>query len=316
MTDLETKYGQIKNTVSAEYYESGIVKRCVVRQKNEIRLACGTLIPQYKDDGKRKKLLKSMTFYANGSLESVILQNITLIKTQWGSFPAEMVTFYESGAIKRIFPSFGTITAFWTEQDEKDFSPEFALDLPFGAFHGRAINLMFYETGKLKSMTLWPRDSLMIGTPAGIIETRIGFRLYPDGKIQSLEPLGPVPVKTPIGVVPAYDPDAMGIDGDKNSLNFANDGSIQSLLTGRVSVTVERGYEKIGEHKPSSRKSGYFDNMLALEPMKISFADGIVQFGKRKDKKAAAVYSIEECTFLIESFCSDGFRNICEECYG
>lgn len=316
MTCAETKYGRIKDIVFGEYYQTGNIKRCVVKQKNKIDLACGALIPQYQDDAKRKRLSKSVTFYENGSLETVILQDITRIPTKLGSIPAEMVSFYESGAIRRIFPSFGTISAFWTEEDERNFSPEISLDLPFGAFCGKAINFMFYETGELRSMTLWPKDSLTIDTPAGAIATRIGFGLYPDGKIRSLEPQALAPVKTPIGVIPAYDPDAIGIDGDKNSLRFSRDGSVEALLTSAASVTVTRDREKIGEHGPSSKKSDYFDGMFALEPLKISFHGRSVCFGKRKDDKAEAEYSADECGFIIEPFSSKGFHNTCEECYG
>jgi hypothetical protein len=316
MSCAYTKYGLIKDTVLADFYQNGSIKRCVVKQRNEIQLACGTLIPQYQEDGKRKKLVKSMTFYQDGSLESIILEDITMVETKLGSIPAEMISFYESGAVKRIFPSFGTITAFWTEKDEEEFSPELSLDLPFGAFHGKAINLMFYETGELRSMTLWPKDSMVIETPAGKIRTRIGFSLYRDGNIKSLEPQEPAPVNTKIGVIPAYDPDAMGIDGDKNSLNFAKDGSVDFMLTSGASVTVLRENKKIGEHEPYSKKCEYFDNELALEPMKISFAGRVVGFGKRKDQKAEAEYPIAKCKFLIGAFSSDSFRNSCEECFG
>lgn len=315
MTCVETKYGWIKDITFDEYYPTGNIKRCVVRQKNEINLACGALFPQYQDDAERKRLSKSLAFYENGSLEKIILQDITPIATKLGSIPAEMVSFYENGAIRRIFPSFGTISAFWTEEDEKIFSPEISLDFPFGTFHGKVINFMFYKTGELRSVTLWPKDSLMIDTPAGILETRIGFSLYLDGKIRSLEPRAPVQVKTLIGVVPAYDPDAIGIDGDKNSLCFARDGSVESLLTSGASVTVMRNQQRVGKYEPSSRKSDYFGGTFALEPMKISFNGNCVHFGKRKNEKTTE-YSTEECEFLIEPFSGEGFRNTCEECDG
>lgn len=316
MTTIHTKYGLIKDITLAAYFEDGTLERCAVSQKNPLHLACGTIVPQYKDDGRRKKLVKSMTFYPNGVLESVILQDITLIKTNLGSIPAEMITFYEDGTIKRVFPSFGTISAFWTEEDDREISPDLALDLPFTRFHGKAINVMFYPSGALKSMTLWPGTSMLIDTPAGKILTRIGFSLYPDGKIRSVEPLEPVPASTPIGVIPSYDPDALGADGDRNSLVFSEEGSVQSLITSKAGVTVMLGTEKIGEHTPLPKNCDYYDNRLALEPLEICFAGKTVSFGKRNGNSRKSRYSIYECDFLIHPINTDGFCNICEECFG
>lgn len=315
MIFIDTRYGKIKDAALEDYYPNGGIRRCIVRRKNKFNLACGKLIPQYLDDGKRKKLVKSMTFFENGNLESIILQETTPVKTGLGSIPAEMVSFYECGAIRRTFPSFGTISAFWTQKDEKEGSPALSLQLPFGIFHGKAINLMFYETGELRSMTLWPGDTIPIETPAGKIRTRIGFSLFRSGAIHSLEPQAPVPVKTPIGIIPAYNPDAIGIDGDKNSLHFTEDGSIKSLLTSEAIVTVTQDQGILHRHGPSPRKNDYFDDAEALEPMKVSFADGTVRFGPRKGQKAEANYLIAESRFQIEPFRTDGFRNICEECY-
>jgi antitoxin component YwqK of YwqJK toxin-antitoxin module len=315
MICADTKVGLLADVALAEYYACGDLKRCVVKQKNAIELGCGTLIPQFWDDGKRKKLVKSVTFYESGNLESVILQDSTPVQTKLGCIPGEMITFYENGAIKRIFPSFGTISAFWTEVDEKNFSPEISLELPFGDFKGKAINLMFYETGDLKSMTLWPRDSMLIQTPAGKINTRIGFCLYPDGKIKSVEPLKPTPVSTPIGCVPAYDPDAIGIDGDNNSLVFTENGNVESLLVSTAILIVMEENEKTGVFAPSSKRSDYFDDAFALEPLKIGFAGKNICIGKKKDNDARAEYAISDCRFLIEPFDTKGFRNTCEECY-
>jgi hypothetical protein len=314
MTVVPTKYGFIKGITLAAYFDDGNLERCAVNQKNAISLACGTIVPQYKDDGRRKKLVKSMTFYPDGVLESAILQDITLIETGLGRIPAEMITFYEDGTVKRIFPSFGTISAFWTEEDDRELSPELTFDLPFLHFHGKAVNLMFYPSGTLRSMTLWPGDSVAVDTPAGTVPARIGFSLYPNGKIRSVEPLEPVPVSTPIGIVPAYDPDALGADGDRNSLVFSEKGYVQSLLTSEAGVTVMLGTEKIGEYAPLSKSCDYYDNILALEPLEISFTNQTVSFGRRKGSKEKSRYSISECEFLIHPINTDGFCNTCKEC--
>ena len=316
MTYMDTKYGVINDVTAFDYYDNGDIRRCIVCGKNLIKLTCGTVVPQYIDDGKRKKLIKSMTFYKAGNLDTVILQNITSVETSLGVIPAEMVTFYESGSVKRIFPSFGTITAFWTEEDEYEFAPEISVRLPFGKYQGKAINIMFTETGELKSMTLWPKDSLPIETAQGKIITRIGFSQYADGKIRSVEPRKPVLLNTPIGALRAFDPDALGIDGDNNSVVFARDGGIKSLLTSEISVTVMRDGEAISSFAPIIKSSNYFDDELALDPLKISFANGFVRFGRRNNAGPEGEYHISEHEFLIEAFNSEGYRNLCEECCG
>lgn len=290
-----------------------MLKRCILKQENTITIYCGTFIPQYEDDGKRKKLMKSITFYDNGNIASMVLQNITNVNTKLGVIPAEMITFYESGAVKRIFPSFGTVTGFWTEKDEYLISPELKLDLPSGVFHNKVINVSLYETGDLKSITLWSKDAIVIKTLTGEIQTRVGFCLYPNGKIKSVEPFRGVRIDTKIGTITASDPDALAIDGDNNSLVFSEDGSILSLLTATTQVTVT-SHGETNIHTSSFKKSDYFDDRLAVEPMKISFSNDFVQFGKRKQKTTDASYKISECLFKIETLDTQDCFNTCEEC--
>jgi antitoxin component YwqK of YwqJK toxin-antitoxin module len=310
-----TNYGVLKGIASAEYHENGILKRCILKQKNAISIPCGIFIPQYKDDGKRKKLMKSMTFYESGNIASMVLQDPLSVNTRLGSLPAEMITFYESGTVKRIFPVFGSISAFWTEDDEYNISPELQINLPFDVFKGKVINITLYENGELKSITLWPKDTILIKTHAGEIQTRIGFCLYPDGKIKSVEPYSALNVNTPIGKVLAFDPDALGIDGESNSLVFSENGSVKSLLTSMVKITVFCRDGKEIVHKPSFKRSYYFDDKLAVVPMKISFFDGCVCFSKRKSEKSDAEYKISECSFRIDDFVTKDCHNTCDECY-
>ena len=315
METASTNYGVLKGITSAEYHENGILKRCTLKQKNIISIPCGIFIPQYEDDGKRKKLLKSMTFYENGNIASMVLQDPLSVNTRFGSLPAEMITFYESRTVKRIFPVFGSISAFWTEEDEYNISPELQINLPFDVFKGKVINITLYETGELKSITLWPKDTILIKTHASKIQTRIGFCLYPDGKIKSVESCGVLGVNTPIGIIFAFDPDALGIDGESNSLVFSEDGSVKSLITSVVQITVFCRDGKEIVHEPSFKKSYYFDDKLAVVPMKIRFFGGCVCFGKRKRETSDAEYKISECSFRIDDFVVEDCHNTCDECY-
>jgi len=310
-----TKYGLFEDIAFPNYYNNGALKRCILTQRKTVTIPCGTFIPQYSDDGKRKILTKSITFHENGNISSIVLQDITPVHTSLGRIPAEMITFYESGALRRIFPSFGILNAFWTENDEHRISPELKLDLPFGSFNGKVINITFFETGELKSFTLWPDDAIIIKTPTGEIQTRIGFCLYPDGKVRSVEPYITINVDTPIGIVPAFDPDALGIDGECNSFVFSEDGSVESLLTSMAQITVTyNGGEKF-VHAPSFKNSNYYDDKRAVVPMKISFSQEWVYFGQRERKTTDAKYKISECSFQIDHFDTQNCHNICDDCF-
>lgn len=313
METANTKYGTFEDIGLSDYYENGMLRRCIVRRAYRVTLPCGTFTPQYLDDGNRKKLFKSMTFYADGTLSSMILQQTERVRTTLGDLPAEMVTFYESGAIKRIFPTFGTISAYWTESDEYALSPVLDFDLPACAFLGKIINIAFFETGEPKSLTLWPGDSALVETPVGAMRTRIGFCLYREGTVRSVEPPAPAEIDTPIGRIPAFDPDAIALDGETNSLVFTRDGAIESLLTCTARIVATDPYDKRTTHAPAFQSSLYFDNRQAVVPMKIRFSDGGVSFGSRKGP-AAAVYDMEKSAFQIEPVSIAHCANTCDEC--
>ena len=75
-------------------------------------------------------------------------------------------------------------------------------------------------------------------TPLGNIKARIGMSFYSDGKLKSIEPATPFVVSTPIGNFMAFDKDASGINGDSNSLLFAEDGSLRSFATSSNTIKV------------------------------------------------------------------------------
>lgn len=308
-----TKYGVFNDIALSDSYENGTLKRCIVKRACQVTLPCGTFTPQYLDDGNRKKLLKSMTFYPDGTLSSIILQQPERVQTALGDLPAEMVTFYESGAVKRVFPTFGTLSAYWTESDEYALSPVLNFDLPVCAFSGRVINIAFYETGEPKSLTLWPGESTFVETPMGAMRTRIGFCLYREGTLRSMEPPVPAEIDTPIGWIPAFDPDAIALDGETNSLVFTGDGAIESLLTCTAKIIAVNQHNEQAVHAPAFQNSFYFDDRQAVVPLKIRFSDGRVSFGRRKSP-AATIYNMEESIFRIEPVNIAHCVNTCGEC--
>lgn len=310
----DTQYGILKGIALSDYYANGMLMRCVLHEKNTISLPCGDLVPQYENDGKRKNLVKSITFYPSGKIASVVLQQIEYVDTSLGKLPAEMITFYENGMIKRLFSTFGSISGFWTEKDERKISPEVKLALPDTFFDGKVINISFYDSGEFKSLTLWPKDTIILHTPAGVMRSRIGCCFYKNGRLKSAEPCSPLEVNTPAGVIPAYDPDALGIDGNCNSLNFYEDGSVKSLLTSLAKVVVTGVDGKLHIQEPTYRSSYYFDGRQAVVPMKISFSADLVLFGSRKDNARQAAYCLSDSKFKVEPVDVTSCRNICEEC--
>jgi hypothetical protein len=303
----------LRNIKYPEYYPDGALRQCVFTERTPLELPCGTLIPQYLSDPQRKRLTRSVEFFPDGALKTVVLQEVTDVETSVGVIPAEFVTFSESGTLRRILTSYGVITGFWTEQHEYEFIDAATYRLPFGTFEGKTINLTFYESGAFESFTIWAYERFELDTPVGRIPIRIGAGCYEDGTLESTEPLWPLEIETPIGTIEAYDPDAEGIDGGWNSLNFTQDGKLRSLLSIGSQVTVLQNGTVVETIGPQSVLSHYQDAQT-LEPFKVSFENGSVRFGGREDSPDDAVYSRADYDFLVEPFDTTGFQLGCIGC--
>jgi len=221
MNAVLTKYGDLKGVVSAEFYSNGILKECILDEYNEIYINYGKLVPSYENEGVRKKYTKSVSFYETGEIKSIALQKQKPINTRIGIIPAEFITFYPSGNIKRIFPLNGKISGYWTEDDEYNLAEEFKLNFEVGVFKTKFISLQLYDNQEMKSITLWPKERIKLSLPIGDVEVKTGISFYKGGKIKSLEPSKPILINTPIGSINAYDTTALGIHGDSNSLCFS-----------------------------------------------------------------------------------------------
>jgi hypothetical protein len=190
----------------------------------------GGLIPAFTETNRRKNKY-SVEFYKEGMIKAVALDEMQEIITPIGEFPAELVTFFETGELKRFFPLDGKISGMWTEEEEKALGIPLSFALPFTSFTAIISGIAFYKTGDIRSITLFPGETVSIKTKYGEITARNGFSLYESGRLESLEPSLPVKIKTPIGALHAYDPNAIGINADINSLVFNEDGSLASLTT-------------------------------------------------------------------------------------
>ncbi len=311
MNTVSTRYGWLTGADSIEFYPDGTVAECMLHSPNQLRTPYGKLIPQYGDGGSRRKYARSLSFHRGGVLKSISLHEQTRIATPIGIFPAELLTFYENGNICRLFPLNGKLTGFWSEANEYELAEEFHFKLPFAEFKRKIISIHFYENGAMRSLTFWPKDSLMIDTPMGKIPIRIGFSLYPDGTLQSLEPKSPLPVDTPIGKITAYDFNANGMSGDDNSLCFTPAGDVQSLITSsdRIMMTDPKG-NRIS-FGPGLTPNICDDQKMEPVPLHIEFTpEGIVY-----DKKGETRYKRELYTYAIQTDHLE-MERLCEECSG
>jgi len=308
MNEITKKHKTIKGIYLMDQYSNGNIRDCVLNKENIIKTKYGYLIPQYEDSGERRKCNISLSFYNDGSLKSISLQEKTSIETVLGVFKAEYLTFYKTGNIKRLFPLNGKLTGYWSEEDEYRLAEKYDFNFYFGKFRERVIGINFYESGEAKSITLWPKDKVIIETPIGSAEVRIGFSIYPSGKIKSFEPFIPIEVETPIGIIMAYDNQAIGIHADSNSLKFSEKGKLEALKTSfnEVEVIDRNGVKRI--YKPQLRTSEIDETAIDIIPMNIEFYGNKVRFNNEEDE-----FNIDQCNFSISKF-SLNSKKACSSC--
>lgn len=271
MKKVNTRYGMLKGVSFIDRYPDGSIKDCVVTEPNELPTPYGVLVPLFQDHEVRRKSGKPVTFYPNGLLKNLPLQNQTGIPTPLGDLPAEYLSFYENGSLHRIFPLDGKMSGYWTEEDERDLARAVDFDFPCGRFKSRIIGIQFYPDGAAKSVTLWPGELISVLSPLGYIEARTGLSFYPGGELKTLEPARPTPVQTPLGILYAYDCQALGLNGDANSLCFSATGTLLSLLTStdEIELTAKTGAKQL--FKPGLKPNLFNPDVSDPVPLKVEF---------------------------------------------
>lgn len=244
----------------------------------QIETQAGTLIPIYEVEDHGRQKLTPIRLYKDGIPKSIPLQNATVIKTSVGDISTELVTFYESGAICRLFPLNGKLSGYWSEKNEYKLTKELIIPTQPGVIKVRPIYLHFYETGELKSITFWPAERVEIKTPLGVITVKTGISFHKSGAISSCEPHQPLLVDTPLGLIEAYDPDPNGMNGESNSLSFDEHGKLISLSTTKTVVTVTDKDRKVTSFSPLVQRSRCSDTTFSVEPLKIKFLENEIIF--------------------------------------
>jgi hypothetical protein len=266
-----------------------------LKEKNEIDTPYGTYIPQYSGQDVREKYNGSISLYHSGTVRSIALEKMSYIESPIGILPAEFIMFYESGALKRVFPLNGKITAFWTEEDEGELCPVLTVPTKCGIVSSKLINVTFYESGAVRSVTMWPGERAEIDTPVGKVKIRIGFSLHEDGSLRSFEPARVTLLDTKIGKISAFDMMALGINADEGSIMFSPSGELVSLRTvdNRIKVIHDGREETIS---PVTHPSMTSDVGTETDPLTITFENGHVILNNGETKR----FPIENSKFIVE----------------
>lgn len=295
MEALKTKYGEIACYQNLEKYPSGNPASLIFTGRVRIKTPVGVIIPQYTVDDHGRRVLKPIIFHENGNLRKVPLQEAAEIETKYGKISAELVMFYKNETLKKLFPLNGKLSGYWGEKDEYALAEDIELQLPCGAIKAKLINLVFYENGNVKSITLWPQERVEAKTPIGTIPVKVGISFYEDGSVKSVEPADPCTVETKIGPISAYDNDPQGIMGDINSLQFNNQGEVTALSTTKSAVILRNAAGGEIRYAPSKKESLCSENIAVTIPLQIEFTNETIRFNHRPSEE----YNLSECSFEV-----------------
>lgn len=217
---------QLVGVESVQYGKNHCVESCRFHDKNTIIVGSNTYIPRYSEPDHRSKHREALAFHESGEVRSIYLEGIQQISTSIGQLEAELVTFYKSGKIHRIFPLYGQISAYWSEEDEKQLAKKMTVQVGNHEITGKISCIRFYESGAVKSITLWTGEKITLTIGGQVITGRIGISFYESGEAESIEPVFHSYVEIEGKKLHVYNPFACGITGDNNSLKFDKNGKV------------------------------------------------------------------------------------------
>jgi len=274
MKEYMTDYGLLRRIISDEYYDNGKVKECFVEEECLLHTPQGVMIPKYDYSDVRSKYRNSLSFYRSGQLKSIYLQNRTKVQSPIGDYDVEMITFYEDGRMHRLFPFYGQLSGYWTEEEELAALEPFIGEANGISFHHKISCYCFYSSGNIKSLTLAGKEDLVVDTPIGRVHVRMGISFYDNGEIESVEPKIETNIKTPVGNVAAFDNTPIGVHGDNNSLKFAEDGKLLSVKTVKSGFEIIDNDNKKVHILPKRRRSFLDTEKFEMVPVEIIFREG------------------------------------------
>lgn len=193
---------------------------------NIINTKYGDILPCSGASDFRKKHRCAVCFFDSGSIRSVYLEEPQILSFPAGNFQTELITFYEDGNVKRIFPLYGQISAYWSIEEEAESAPYYDFDIEGEKVHVRPQCIFFYPSGKIRAVTIWPCDEIEVPTPAGNIRTKLGFELYESGALKSIEPVFKTVISTPKGDIRPYRYRPVMMHAENATLGFGEDGEL------------------------------------------------------------------------------------------
>ncbi len=244
-------------------HPDGAPERLFTPEPCVLPMDIGEFVPlQHGDEDSRRPTMPSLKLDPQGRLVGVALQEAQTVQTPLGPLRAELLHFHPDGALKRLFPLDGKLSAYWTWQDEMRLAEPLAIPLPAPAQPKhrpqdapeavRLINIAFWPDGAMRSLTLWPGETLTVQTPQGPVLARVGVSFHPNGSVATLEPAKQAAVETPIGPLRAFDPDPEGVSGDVNSLAFDEAGAVRRLSTVLDAIRVTRSTGEVERFTPQA----------------------------------------------------------------
>ncbi len=299
---LQTPFGILGGVDSFTCHPKGELFGVRLSEKNMIVTQVGELVPAYTENARRKKK-PSVEFDRQGMVISVALEEQQEILTPIGELPAELIKFYPDGELHRVFVLDGQLSGFWSEEEERELNIPLSFDLEFSQFQAMINGICFYESGDIKSITLFPGEKATIQTPMGIMETKVGMSLYESGSLKSVEPAEPVLVSTPIGRITAYDPDQNGINADSNSLSFTENGEIKALITCDNSIYVQTDDGGLKKYSPHVKPHLLYDELLTVSGIQVKFLSESGEVMIENDR-----YDLVLCGFTVEPFLRPGMH--------
>lgn len=296
MKKAELKEGVLNGVVYVGKYNTGEIEAYKVEEESKLTIGNHEYTPLYSYLDARRKEFPAVRMYKNKKIKSIALEKPEEIETKYGIYLAEKVIFYEDGNVKRIFPLDGKISGYWSEDDEYELAKEYSFKLLCGEFKTKVISLYFYESGNIKSITLWPKEIIKINLNNRIFSIRTGISFYESGNVSSCEPVIPIKIHTSIGIIEAFDKNALGICADINSLEFYENGDVKALITSTNVIEVYKNSNLVNIHSPKEERIYSGSDEMELVTVKVQFNKNNIIIDNN------FIYDINEYKFNIKRY--------------
>lgn len=249
-----------------------------------IKTAYGNLIPCYEASDVRQRYREALERYPSGALRSIYLQDRTVIWTQAGKLHAELITFYECGTIKRVFPTYGKISAYHTEEDEYEEADTDRLEVGNGAVEAKMQCVWFDRSGFVKSITIFNKDRMNFATKYGMLTTDLGAEFDEDGRLVSVETVFDTQLYTEFGILHPFNPQRDPMHAEKASLGFDKEGNLLRFSTVRDRVTIADQNGNTKAFVPRIEEDPY-TGFPVWVPVKVEFAEDAIKVSAGKNSE-------------------------------